>query len=437
MGKLGQAIIALPREFAGHGTLPVRIRDTKGVLVASGLSGEPVLIESGTYSLSVLLPSGEEKFSATPLKIKPRKSVEAELNVVNSNQPIELVVEDPLEALPTNSPVAAAADFTAGAAPEAAGDMAMAAPIEIKAAPAIDLSLADEALQSRDNLAPHILLETQLWQDCWLKQDTGGPRDFLAKGLKGRFPVYAAGTPVIEAVDGTDRCLVYPYERPIADTGKTETLLRFAVVPWDQRVGGPDGPRPRHIAVGLVEGLVPPVIRFRSPDDSEANALLDFLDRGVLSTMQEVTNGFLRNAGHLLADPGISLLRGLLSGYIALRSNMLEGLDGILSGMAAAVPSMPDINAQKVELHARMGNHDLALAAMADALNDDCPWFRSGLTYLFERMTMYSGFGERDRMAMKADPEFWFRMQAARKRIGTLAPYLVTGNPFTTFDIPK
>ncbi len=429
MSANGHAILTLPREMEGLGRLPVRVRDRVGRIVSTGLSDTPIPLKQGQYQLSVQMPDGEERFASETVSVRPRQTIEtfipgpvsqAVTSIARNMTAIGDAMIDASQAMVAAAAAMASSLETKSASPSFG--MAGSAPP--------DDNLADMAMMARDILPEPEGLNVRIWRGHWL-DPMDDIKTVFTRGLGSPFKLHASGDPPLPGEDGVDRFIVMNH---VADG---EDMIRMTIVPWDELIGGNAPRSPRQIAANWREGSTPPAVRFRSAHDSETNTLLDFLDSGVLETMQTVSSGFLAEARTMLASNGVSLLRGLLATYIALRSNQIEGLDAWLGDFAALAPSCPDVHALQVELYARLGDHTRAAQALAAAFSDDCPWFRSGLTYLYERMSLYLELSPAKQAEMQLSHEDWDRMRAARKRIAALAPYFVSSQSFTTFDIPR
>ncbi|MBK8631591.1 MAG: hypothetical protein IPN84_15775 [Sphingomonadales bacterium] len=429
MSANGHAILSLPREMEGLGRLPVRVRDSVGRLVSTGLSDTPIPLRQGQYQLSVQMPDGEERFANETVSVRPRQTIEtyipgpvseAVTSIARNMTAIGDAMIDASQAMVAAAAAMAPALETKSAIPSF-GDAGAAPPED---------NLADMAMMARDVLPEPEGLNVCIWRGHWL-DPMDDIKTVFTRGLGAPFKLHAAGDPPLPGEDGIDRFVVMHHMQD------STAMIRMTVVPWDELIGGTAARTPRQIAASWRQDSQPPAVRFRSAYDSETNALLDFLDSGVLETMQTVSSGFLADARAMLATSGVSLLRGLLATYIALRSNQIEGLDAWLEDFAAHAPSCPDVHALQVELYARLGDHARAAKALAAAFSDDCPWFRSGLAYLFERMSLYLDLPAAKQAELPLSHEDWDRMRAARKRIAALAPYFVSSQSFTTFDIPK
>lgn len=443
MGVKGHAILALPLDMASLGRLPVRVRDIAGRLVGTGLTDTPIPLTKGSYQLSVQMPDGEERFATETVSVLPRQTIETMIrsNVAAQASNITFSMAAIGDAMIDASKAMVAAEAAHFAAIKAAAAAAPPPPLETKsvipfpgtagAAAPMDMDdLAAMATSAAEALPEREGLDVRMWRGHWL-DPMEDIRAVFAKGLGEPFTLHDAGDDPVPGEDGVDCFIVMRH------TLNDEAMIRMTIVPWDEVIGGADPRPPRQIAATWREGSSPPAIRFRSCHDSETNTLLDFLDSGVLERMQAVSSGFLAEAQGLLKTTGVSLLRGLLATYIALRSNTIDGLEGWLEDFAALAPSCPDIHAIQVEFYARSGDHARAAQALAAAFADDCPWFRSGLAYLYERMSLYLDLPETKQAELPISHEDWDKMRAARKRIGALAPYFVSTQSFTTFDIPE
>jgi hypothetical protein len=193
----------------------------------------------------------------------------------------------------------------------------------------------------------------------------------------------------------------------------------------------------RLILATIRQGSEPPAIKYASSISPETNALLNFVDAGVLGEMQTVSSAFINQGASAMLQARVSLLRGMTGAYVMLRANSLDGMEDWLRQLGEMAPALPDTHTLKAELLARMGRHPEAVLAVRDAMNALCPWFRAGVSYLLERLKLYTDLDEETRATLNLTPDDWVEFTRARKRLERLAPMLVVSQVFTTFDIPE
>lgn len=237
---------------------------------------------------------------------------------------------------------------------------------------------------------------------------------------------------IIDSDHEDDRFLLTPYERD----GKT--ILRFSIVPHDECIAcvGDEGENSQ-IAVTLRPGFIHPTLQYRSLRSEEANALLEFVDSGALNDMHSVTAPMIERGAAGMLDAQFSLLRGTLGAYVMLRANNVEKLEPWLAEMGEKAPGLSDLRIMRAELLGRLGRHAEAVEEIKIALVSLCPWFRSGIAYLLDRLRLYLDIDDEDKATLPMTQIDWEVFAFAKSRLEKLSPFLVSRNLFTTFDIPK
>jgi hypothetical protein len=379
-----------------RGPLPVKIRTGEGEIVGSGVTGSPITVPPGRYFVSMVTPDGRE-----------RGAHEA------------VTVEAGQDALVSATIVPAAVKMAANAAiivaPEA---FAMDAPE--------DRSLAREAPTPAPD--PGEVVDAQLWTGDWFPAWDSGIGDRRAAGLAARLgPVLplSEGVPlVIDQAPGLDRLLAL----------RLPGATRYAVVPFDECtacVG--ETPNVREIAATLVPG---PHVRFRSTVSEETNSLLSFVENGVLTEMWAVSEDMVNQGERAMYGAGGSVLRAVTGAYVLLRANAPEGLDAWLQTLAGLSPALPDVPVLRAELLARLGMHEEALALLRVAVGGRLPWFRSGLSYMLERVRLYIDVSANIEVPFRIADDELPRFIEARDRLDRLMGVLVRGRVLSTFDVP-
>jgi hypothetical protein len=112
------------------------------------------------------------------------------------------------------------------------------------------------------------------------------------------------------------------------------------------------------------------------------------------------------------------------------------GLDSWLSNLAGTASDVPDVPVLRAELLARLGMHDEALECLRVAMAGQVPWFRSGLSYMLERVRLYIDVSANTDVPFRIDDAELPRFLAARDRLDRLMTVLVRGRVFSTFDVP-
>jgi hypothetical protein len=392
MSSPGQVLVTTQGDLEPYGPLPVRIRTEEGVLVANGVTGESIAVASGKYEVSVLKPDAIEYASAKLVNVRTGGAAAVKLG------DLELAVPEP-------SILFVAAN---GLAPEMQQDDA-------------DQELA----------APQTV-DAQLWCGRWMERWPDIQTAFKAGIQPGVIRLSETEPTIIGSNHVNDRFLVTPYE------AEGKTILRFSIVPHDECVAcvGSEGEDAR-IAATLRPGKLIPTIKYRSLRSEEANSLLDFVDAGRLSDMQSVTAPMIERGVAGMLDAQFSLLRGTMGAYVMLRANSVDKLEPWLEEMIVKAPGLSDIRIMRAELLGRLGRHAEAVNEIKTALVELCPWFRSGMSYLLERLRLYLEIEEEDKATLPMTKVDWEVFAFAKSRLEKLGPYLVPGNLFTTFDIPK
>jgi hypothetical protein len=232
---------------------------------------------------------------------------------------------------------------------------------------------------------------------------------------------------IIDHTPGQDQLLVL----------RIGAATRYAIVPYDECVACVgETPAPRAIAASLVMGSSGPAARFRSNIAEEANTLLAFVENGVLTEMWTVSEDMVNQGERALYGVGSSILRAVTGAYVLLRANHLEGLDAWLRTLAEAAPALPDIAILRAEMLARLGKHEAALALLHGAIGGRCPWFRSGLSYMLERVRLYIDVTANSDVPFQISDSELPRFIEARDRLDRLMRVLVRGQVMATFDVP-
>ncbi len=377
------------------GPMPVKVRSAKGEIVGTGVSGSPISVPPGRYFVSVVTPDGRERGRGESVTVKPGE--DTVLATAVSRQA-------PASALPLVAD-AALAPAPAGAAPDTG------------AAPPADPE-------------PGEIADARLWTGDWASAwGTGaaGPAERLAAGL-GPVVALSERVPLIigQAAD-LDRLLALSLPE----------LTRYTVVPYDECTscaGG--GPAAREIAASLLIGKTGPQVRFRSTVSEETNTLLSFVDNGVLTEMIAVSEHLIQQGEAAMHGAGGSVLRAVTGAYVLLRGNALDGLATWLTTLAELSPDLPDVPVLRAELLARLGMHEDALAQLRIALAGRTPWFRSGLSYMLERLRLYVDVSANKKVPFQLGAEELRRFVEARDRLDRLMVFLVRGRVIATFDVP-
>jgi hypothetical protein len=384
-----------------RGPLPVRIRTAEGEMVGSGVTGASIQVPPGLYYVSLITPDGRERGGRAPVEVAAGQDAVVAATIVPA--PVKMATNAAIIA----SPEAFAMDSTEDRS------------LEREAAPPV--AVAD----------PGEIADARLWTGDWFPALDSGLGDRRAAVLEaGVGPVLplSEGVPlVIEPVAGLDRMLVL----------QLPGVTRYTVVPFDECtacVG--ETPNAREIAATLVTGPTGPHVCYRSTVSEETNTLLSFVDNGVLTEMWAVSEDMVHQGERAMFGAGGSVLRAVTGAYVLLRANALEGLDSWLETLAGLSPGLPDVPILRVELLARLGMHDEAVAVLRTAVGGRLPWFRSGLSYMLERVRLYIDVSANTEVPFRIGEDEMPRFIEARDRLDRLMGVLLRGRVITTFDVP-
>lgn len=377
---------------AGVGPLPVKIRTAEGEMVGDGVSGSPIAVPAGKYFVSVIMPDGRERGGNEAVTVKS-----GEAAVMNA-------------ASPNIEPAAAAMAMTSDFAMDEAPMAAMPPPVIA---------------------APGEIVDAWLWKGDWFASWDSGQAARQAAVLSAQLgpavPLSENVPMVIERLKSGDQLLAV----------RLPGVTRYAVVPFDECtacVG--ETPAAQEIAANLSMAGGSPHVRFRSTVAEETNTLLSFVDNGVLTEMWAVSQDMVNHGERAMYGAGGSLLRAVTGAYVLLRANHLEGLDAWLRTLEGLCPALPDIPILRAELLARLGQHEDALALLRTAIGGRLPWFRSGLSYMLERVRLYIDVSGNPDVTFRIDENEMPRFIEVRGRLDRLMLVLVRGRVMATFDVP-
>jgi hypothetical protein len=370
-----QLVHEAPPDLAGLGPLPVRVRTRTGEIVGSGVTGLPITVPAGSYYVTMLMPDGRE----VGLDHKVRAGAPAE----------------------------------AGAGERAAPPLAMPA-----AAAAPELLSADPAPATM----------AAIWRGDWFGAWAGQVPDLSGSGAAD-IALSSADPAILPLETGHDRVLVLPLN------GR----YRCTIIPYDECVICIDeSARARAIAARLSGSGDEPLVEYRSVVSEETNALLGFVESGILTNMVAVTEDEVRRGEEAISGSRASVLRAITGAYVLLRANALEGLERWLGQLDPFQASLPDLLPLRAELCARSGHHERAVEVMADALERGrCPWFRAGLSYMLERLRLYVDVTDNSRADFNLTGDDYQRFVIARDTLERMLPTMLTSRYIATFDVPR
>ena len=135
-----------------------------------------------------------------------------------------------------------------------------------------------------------------------------------------------------------------------------------------------------------------------------------------------------------MLDSQMSLLLGAVGAYVLLRVDELKGLRDWIENLRDTSALLPDIHILHAELMARLGEHEVAIASLELALDGGCPWLRSGVAYLADRVRQYLAINDSkaDEFSLPSPGKF----RKGRERLERQLTWLVPGAILTTFDVP-
>ncbi len=396
MSETGAILWTPQRKLTQVGILPVKVRTASGVLVGSGVSGQPIEVPVGAYRVAVVMPNGVEL-------------VATQITNVASGQ-----TASPRIALPdeeTRSQMSSRAN-----------------------APVFQMTAhAEELIETKADLPARHVIARQ-WRGTWLG-DWASPEEALLSGLQDtELTLTETEQSALFADDAHDRFLITTHSR--ASDG--HDILRFSIVPHDECIVCVGEPAEARVILATIrEGSEPPAIKYASAISAETNVLLNFVDAGVLGEMQTVSSAFISQGKDAMLQSRVSLLRGLTGAYVMLRANTLDGMGEWLQQLGEMAPLLPDTYTLQAELLARAGRHEEAVLALKRATHALCPWFRAGVSYMLERLRLYTELDDETKATLNLTAEDWAQFGHARRRLERMAPMLVVSQVFTTFDIPK
>lgn len=399
MTALGSITCPTPVALAGTGPLPVKVRKPDGEMVGSGVSGSPIAVPAGRYFVSVVMPDGRERGASDIITV-------------------ESGTENVLEPISVPAIAPAMAGEGAAAAPEGVADRSMSREMAMDAGPAEPAETHATVRMWRGD-----------WFASWDRTAIGAGRQApdLAAGIGTALTLWETTPTIIGHAAGVDQLLAV----------RLPAATRYVIVPFDECtacVG--ETPNPQEIAARLRSGPSGLSVQYRSTVAEEANTLLSFVDNGILTEMRAVSEDMVNQGERAMYGAGGSMLRAVTGAYVLLRANQLDGLDAWLAGLARIAPTLPDIAILRTEMLARQGAHEAALAVLKTAIGGRCPWFRGGLSYMLERVSLYIEVSANAQVPFAIAAEEMPRFDAARDRLDRLMRLLVRGEVFCTFDVP-
>lgn len=401
MSGTGSITYEVGEDQQRRGPLPVKIRTDEGEIVGSGVTGSAIAVPPGRYFVSLVTPDGRERGAQAAVTVAAGQAAVVSATIVPA------AVKMPSNAVIFAVPEAFAMDATE------------------------DRSLDRDAPVAIPTAEPGEIVDARMWTGDWFPAWDSGLGDRRAAVLEaGLGPVVplSEGVPlIIDQQFGLDRLLALPLPG----------FTRYSAVPFDECtacVG--ETPNSREIAATLVPGPSGPQVRYRSTVAEETNSLLAFVENGVLTEMLAVSEDMVNQGERAMYGAGGSVLRAVTGAYVLLRGNALDGLDAWLQTLSALSPALPDVPILRAELLARLGMHEEALTLLRVAIGGRLPWFRSGLSYMLERVRLYIDVSANTEVPFRIDDDELPRFIEARDRLDRLMGVLVRGRVISTFDVP-
>ena len=403
--------VRVPVELIGH--------KLKGY--ARGFLNEQLSVFPGKYLVSLTLPDGRTVVIDKPIKIKAGENPPIDLGAL-AGTPSELQGD----AVDETAPMAAEgtpSTFSATVA-QSVEDLSL------REHPAAALGRQS---QSRRAAEPVVMGETRVWRGNWLKEWLDEPRR----------PTFEVATRVVQTsqevevrkqltvspdgfqdalllISQTDRvsCFVIPFDEPLGDARETVTAWRR------QEAGTSSAERP---SLDYDFGSL------------RTNAFLHFIRRGERAVSRELSRQELVSQAEALAyGKTESPLGAALGLYVLLRVNELDDVDVWTRNLFERFQWLPDALAIRVEYLARTGEHTEAVRLLLQNLPlFRCPWFRSGVVYLFERLRLYVTVSEEERLSLGIKPNDTEQLRRYSVALRRASRYLDTSETVCVYrDLP-
>ena len=408
MTSVGILNWSLPPALDHLGRLPIKLLTEEGRVAAHGLSGRDIEVPEGSYFLSCGLPNGREVIRRKPIGIEAGIRIDPIFPFLE----LELAVEESQAAKPGADPAAP----TGQPAPLSADSPGILLGAEI----ASDPPAAAAALPAT--------FSARMWAGDWMAQwdkgagegqtvDPGGFRNETI-ALSGDQPIPISGEAgrdlLLELMDGeTRRFFVVPFDRAIL-SGSGEAAIDVSLAPDPQKIS----------------------LHFASPVSAEANAFVEFVNHGLLDQSRAITADLVAGGEDALREQETSALRAMLGAYVLLRANTLDGFEDWIARLAELMPQVPDVHIVRMEALSRLGKHGEAIAALRIAVTRGCPWFRSGISYLLERLRLYIEVDAETSDAFNLTKDDRARFMKSKTRLENMARRLDCASLFAAFCIP-
>lgn len=323
-------------DVARRARIPVEVWDAKLKLHGSGLSDQSLTVEPGSYFIGTRLPDGSDEILAE-VKVAP-----------GSNETVSLT-------LPTH----AARELAQKLAPPVMSAAVMVA----------------EAVPGAEGIT------AQEWRGNWLLL-------WLEEPVSAQEPLSVAVTPGAAAEAWRELAPPPPGAGDlllVANEGREATGTFFAI-PFDGPVHDPQR-QPTRVRLQQDPDRLPEIeLAFVDPDLA---TMLRYVEQGLAREAQTYSRAMIEVAESAMLEKEGSPLGAVLASYVLLRANLVEGCDRGTENLLRLAPWLPDVLALRVEYLARRGRHQEAVRELVRAREFGCPWFRSGVVFLFDRARLY------------------------------------------------
>lgn len=323
-------------DVARRARIPVEVWDAKLKLHGSGLSDQSLTVEPGSYFIGTRLPDGSDE-------------ILAEVRVAPGS----------VETVPLTLPAHAARALVQDLAPAAL-------PVG---------SIVAEAVPDAESIAAYE------WRGNWL-------RTWLNETVSVQEPLAVSPAPGVPS--GVWRQLA-PSGANAGDLllavgeGMERTATFFAV-PFDGPVYAPQR-QPTSVRLHQEPDRLPEIeLAFTDPDLA---SMLRYVEQGLAREAQSYSRAMIEVAESAMLEKEGSPLGAVLASYVLLRANIVEGCDRGTENLLRLARWLPDVLALRVEYLARRGRHPEAVQELMRAREFGCPWFRSGVVFLFDRARLY------------------------------------------------
>lgn len=316
--------------------IPLEVWDAKLKLHGSGLSDQSLTVDPGSYYIGTRLPDGRDEILAE-VKVAP-----------GSNEVVPLT-------LPADAARALVQDLGTLATPMA--------------------GMAAEAVPDTGAIAAHEWRGN--WLRTWLEDPVSVQEPLAVPPASGDVPgtwreVPASGSnagdvllAVEEGVERTATFFAVPFDGPVYESQRQPTRVRLHHEP---------------------DRLPEIELAFADPDLAP---MLRYVEQGLAREAQTYSRAMVEVAESAMLEKTGSPLGAVLASYVLLRANSVEGCDRGTQNLLRLAPWLPDVLALRVEYLARRGRHQEAVRELVRAREFGCPWFRSGVVFLFDRVRLY------------------------------------------------